>query len=470
MEGLNPQQAEAVFFDHGRDGAVLVLAGAGSGKTTVLTRRAAYLMSRNPAGILALTFTSDAAREMEARARKLTAVPASCSFQTFHAFAFRLIRSDGDGRPNWSRLGFASCPVLLEPAARRAWLAEARRARGIEEPMDSLERRVARPFTSSPEDSPDDLRDMFRDHLLETGAVAFDDMVTLALRLLVGHPGVLAGLRAAIDHVLVDEFQDTSPDQMELVRLIMGERRSLFLVGDDDQSIYRFRGADPGNVSQALECFPGMRVLKLETNYRSSAPIVAFANSIFADKPERLRKTLRPGRAVAPVPVRVMVHGEGMEQAAWLAGEIARLRREGLAWDQMAILYRLNSLEPYYRSLLTRLVGAEAAEGVVLKTVHGAKGLQYPAVFLVGLEDGILPYHRAEDDPEPEALAEEKRIFYVGVTRAERYLYLCSCRRRMVRGKPRDFKVSPFLAGRGGGFFGGMAARLRGLRPANGGR
>jgi DNA helicase-2/ATP-dependent DNA helicase PcrA len=463
---LNPQQEEAVFFDHEKDGAVLVLAGAGSGKTTVLTRRAAYVMAGKPAGVLALTFTADAAREMEGRARKLSEAAAACSFRTFHAFAFGLIRSGWDGRPNWSRLGFSACPEVLDPAPRRAWLAAAARDLGLEDPMDRLERRVAAPFAAAqnpetPGGPEDPLRKRFRAHLLASASVAFDDMVTLALRLLESHPDVLAGLRASIDHVLVDEFQDTSPDQMELVRLILGGRSNLFLVGDDDQSIYGFRGANPGNVAAALEAFPGMRVLKLETNYRSSAPIVAYANAIFAGKPEALRKTLRAGRAVAAEPVRILVHGDGMEQARWMAAEMEGLRARGLAWSDMAILYRLNVLEPYYRSLLARLLGAEAAGQVTLKSVHGAKGLEYPAVFFVGLEDGILPYRRAGEELAPESLEEERRIFYVGVTRAERHLYLCACRRRMLRGKPREHKASPFLGRRGLDFAGRMAARLR---------
>ena len=111
----------------------------------------------------------------------------------------------------------------------------------------------------------------------------------------------------------------------------------------------------------------------------------------------------------------------------------------------MAILYRLNALEPYYRSLLAALAGPEAAASVILATVHASKGLQYPAVFLVGLEDGVLPYRRKGEMPDPGRLAEERRIFYVGVTRAERFLYLCHCRRRMQQGRLRELRMSPFL-------------------------
>jgi superfamily I DNA/RNA helicase len=282
--------------------------------------------------------------------------------------------------------------------------------------------------------------------------IAFDDMVALAIRLLRERPEALEEVRRNIRRVLVDEFQDTSPDQLEFLRLILGGRPSLFLVGDDDQAIYAFRGADPGNIARARELFPGLRILKLETNYRSTPPIVAYANGIFRDKPETLRKTLRAGRPLppgsAPVPVRTLVHATGAEQGAWMIGEMRRLiREEGLGWKDMAVLYRLNALAPYYRSMLARLAGEEAAGQIVLATVHAAKGLQYPAVFFAGLEDGVLPYRRpgASGTLSPERMAEERRIFYVGVTRAERFLYLCACRSRMARGRLRDQEPSPFL-------------------------
>jgi superfamily I DNA/RNA helicase len=189
-----------------------------------------------------------------------------------------------------------------------------------------------------------------------------------------------------------------------------------------------------------------MRILKLETNYRSSAPIVAYANAVFRDKPEALRKRLEAGSRRGEAPVRTVIHRDGAAQAVWMMAEMRRLReKEGLAWEDMAILFRLNVLEPYYRSMLARLGGEEAARGVVLATVHAAKGLEYPVVFFAGLEDGILPYHRGKGPPSPERLAEERRIFYVGVTRAQRFLYLCSCRRRFLRGKAVEAEASPFL-------------------------
>jgi DNA helicase-2/ATP-dependent DNA helicase PcrA len=480
IAGLNSQQASAVAAP--LQGALLILAGAGSGKTTVLTRRIAYLLERFPNdGILALTFTKDAALEMDGRLRGLlgqlgegaAGIRPPC-IGTFHSFAFGLIRSGYQGIPNWSRLGFSRCPSLLEPAERTAWLAAEKKAFGIEAPLEMLEVYISNPFGGSPgeasgksladplpapeagllsvdrEADRERLRERFRAHLKQSGSIAFDDMVSLAIRLLSEHADVHADLHVRHPRILVDEFQDTSRDQLNLVKLLCGGTPSLFLVGDDDQAIYGFRGADPGNIGDALAHFPGLRILKLEINYRSSAAIVAYANAVFRDKPGPLRKRLEAGRSraagEAEAPVRRMAHANGAEQGLWMVGEMQRLRREeGLAWSGMAVLFRLNALEPYYRSMLAKLAGAEAAREVVLSTVHAAKGLEYPAVFFAGLEDGILPYRRGGAKLPPEREAEELRIFYVGVTRAQRFLYLCSCRTRILRGKAVSAAASPFL-------------------------
>jgi superfamily I DNA/RNA helicase len=469
--GLNAEQAAAVSADP--DGALLILAGAGSGKTTVLTRRAAYLLDPGFGGdgVLALTFTKDAALEMESRLRASGAWEGAAQppwIGTFHAFAFALIRGEG----NWERLGFAASPRVLEEGALAEWIGnalETDRAGGIV--PDALPAEIASWLADAFAEGSDGegaraaWRARFRAHLLARGLLGFGDMVTLALRLLSGHPDVLAGCRARWPRVLVDEFQDTSRDQLELVRALAGDPPRLFLVGDDDQAIYGFRGADPGNLRAALGLFPGLRVLKLETNYRSSGPIVAYANSVFRGKPAALRKRLRAGSPRGRAPVRTLIHADGAEQARWMIGEMQRLRKdEGLAWSDMAVLFRINALEPYYRSALERLAGPEAARDTVLATVHAAKGLEYPAVFFVGLEDGILPHRRAGDRLPRERMEEERRIFYVGVTRAQRFLYLCACRRRLLRGKPVDARPSPFLRRGLSDWPAGMARALSALR------
>jgi DNA helicase-2/ATP-dependent DNA helicase PcrA len=471
IQGLNPEQAEAVSADP--EGALLLLAGAGSGKTTVLTRRAAYLSDPafGDAGVLALTFTKDAALEMESRLRASGAWERASRppwIGTFHAFAFSLIRSDG----NWRRIGFGRAPGLIGEEAADAWIRS-----GIE-----ADRTAGGAPAAAPEQIAQWLADAFaeeadgegaraawrrryRAHLLSEALLGFGDMVTLALRLLRAHPDLLADCRARWPRILVDEFQDTSRDQLELIRVLAGGPARLFLVGDDDQAIYGFRGADPRNLRAAMELFPSLRVLKLETNYRSSGPIVAYANSVFRGKPAALRKRLRAASPRGRAPVRTLLHADGVEQARWIISEMERLRRdEGLAWSDMAILFRLNALEPYYRAALETLAGAEAARETILATVHAAKGLEYPAVFFVGLEDGILPHRRGGSELPPERLDEERRIFYVGVTRAQRFLYLCACRRRMLRGKSVEARPSPFLKRGSAGWPEGLARAWAALR------
>jgi DNA helicase II / ATP-dependent DNA helicase PcrA len=471
IHGLNPEQAAAVSADP--DGALLILAGAGSGKTTVLTRRAAYLCDPafGDAGVLALTFTKDAALEMESRLRASGAwerAPRPPWIGTFHAFAFSLLRSDG----NWSRLGFRRAPGLIGDEAVAAWIRD----------RIGTERLAGHPPAAAPEAIAGWLADAFaeeadgegaraswrpayRAHLLSEALLGFGDMVTLALRLLRENPDLLAACRSRWPRILVDEFQDTSRDQLELIELLAGEPARLFLVGDDDQAIYGFRGADPGNLRAAMDLFPSLRVLKLETNYRSSGPIVAYANSVFRGKPAALRKRLRAGAPRGRAPVRTLLHADGAGQARWIIAEMERLRKdEGLAWSDMAILFRLNALEPYYRAALETLAGPEAAREAVLATVHAAKGLEYPAVFFVGLEDGILPHRRGGSDLPREKLDEERRIFYVGVTRAQRFLYLCACRRRILRGKAVEAKPSPFLRRGRAAWQGGLARAWASLR------
>lgn len=463
LAGLNAEQTAAVSADP--DCALLILAGAGSGKTTVLTRRAAYFCDPAFGGVLALTFTKDAALEMETRLRASGAWERAAEppwIGTFHAFAFSLIRRDG----HWERLGFMRAPRLLEEDALTAWIGsaiESDRAVGIS-PTEGPGTLAAWLGDAFAEDADGEgaraaWRARFRRHALSEGLIGFGDMVALALRLLNGHAEVLGACRQRWPRILVDEFQDTSRDQLELVRLLAGGPQRLFLVGDDDQAIYGFRGADPGNLRAALELFPSLRVLKLETNYRSSEPIVAYANSVFRGKPAALRKRLRAGSPRGRAPVRTLLHADGVEQARWMIGEMERLRaREGLAWSDMAVLFRINALEPYYRSALERLAGPEAAREVAFATVHAAKGLEYPAVFFVGLEDGILPHRRAGAPLPRERMDEERRIFYVGVTRAQRFLYLCACRRRILRGKPVEAGPSPFL--RRGAAWPGALARV----------
>jgi len=472
-QGLNSEQMEAVLFDQAK-GPLLVLAGAGAGKTTVLTRRIAWLCHKmeseikknqdqfethmDPARILALTFTKEAALEMESRLKNFGGASAIPWIGTFHAFAFSILREFVLGSSNWHRLGFSKSLTLLNEAARKEWLVQCRRNFFPEWSLDQLQHFLSGPFEKDENqfqkrgdtqiESILDLRRKYRVYLLESGQIGFDDMVTLVLRLFTEHKAVLAEYQRRFGFVLVDEFQDTSHDQFEFLRLLMGENQNLFLVGDDDQAIYGFRGADLTNMDKAFEAFPTMNLLKLETNYRSSKPIVKYANEVFRNKPVRFRKQLVAGnkKITEANPVQKIIHANGIDQGKWLIQELVSLtQKHGMAWTEIALLFRIRALEKYYRSLIQNYFGSEVMQKVVFTTVHGAKGLEFPVVFFMGLEDGILPYHRPSEILPPEKMAEERRIFYVGVTRAQRFLYLCALKKRVLHGRELEAKPSPFL-------------------------
>ncbi len=454
----NEAQKAAIRFDHDENGPVLVLAGAGSGKTTVLAGRLAYLLDRGvpSESIIALTFTRDAATEMrervERKCRELGIEGSAPIITTFHALAFGIIGRCDDREENWRRLGFSRKPSLMEETERAALIKSLRASEGSWVTAESLDDCL---YVSGKDDlRTERLREKYLAFVRAECTLAFGDMVPLALTLARENPGWLRWWRERHTHFLVDEFQDTSPDQLELMRQLVGNRANLFMVGDDDQAIYSFRGADSRCLDSVFDFYPDLKVIKLEENYRSTPSIVAYANRIFANKPKALRKILRPCRMGAGSLFRrnrrpsLMVHASVESQAEWMLGEMRRLQEEhGLAWSDFAVLYRINALEEAYRDNLRSLAGEETG-AIRFMTVHGSKGLQFPVVFFVGLEQGICPYREALGSSDPEKLREERRVFYVGVTRAESRLYLCCCLERKMHGKKRRYRPSMFLRSR----------------------
>ncbi len=451
----NAAQRQAIAFDHDRNGPVLVLAGAGSGKTTVLASRLAYMVASGvaPDAITALTFTRDAALEMRERVgqrcREIGLGSAAPEITTFHGLAYGIIGGRSDGVDNWQRLEFSRPPRLADEEQRASLLATLRARLGNWVSGDAVDECLFAREEADPRMSA--VRDGYLSLIRAEGLIAFGDMVPLALKLAREHPDWLDTWQMRHTHYLVDEFQDTSPDQLELMRLFVGNRTNFFIVGDDDQAIYSFRGADSRCLDAVFHMYPNLKVIKLEENYRSTAGIVAYANRIFADKPRRLRKILRPARSSEAALFRenrnpcVTVHATVEAQAEWMLGEMRRLRKEyNLEWADFAVLYRLNAIEEGYRRSLTALAGNEI-DGIRFMTVHGSKGLQFPVVFFVGLEQGICPYREALGDVDAERLKEERRVFYVGVTRAESRLYLCSCLERKWHGRKKRFSPSMFL-------------------------
>lgn len=457
LKGLNGEQRQAVLHEHDDAGPLLVLAGAGSGKTSVLTKRIQYRIGCGvkPEHILALTFTAKAAAEMDERVQQLYP-GAGVRLCTFHSLALHLLRARLDGVDNWQRMGFAQAPVPTETSLA-PWM-DALVAQGLKP------RSLDRELLFAPDlrvKGGDRVLHLLREPVLRSGKVIFEDLIWLAIRLLREKAEVRTWAQDSWREILVDEFQDINPSQYQLVRALLGERKNLFVVGDDDQAIYGFRGADIGNILRFQTDFPDCRMVRLEWNYRSTPAVLAVANRIFADKPALLRKTLRPG-ALRPYALfrenripEIWESRTPLEEMERLAQALHDLRADyELAWSDFAILVRYNRQRRYYREALHEWGipvqnedGAEEKrDGMHVETVHASKGLQYPVVFYAGLAVGLTPGELPAGRKARRAqLGEEKRLFYVGVTRAEAYLVFLFCRRRHWRGALRTFKRSPFL-------------------------
>ncbi len=307
LEGLNPEQAAAV--SHG-EGPLLVLAGAGSGKTRVLTRRLAWLVARGvpQEGIVAVTFTNKAAGEMKERVGALLGTDRPRSFVgTFHAWGVRLLRrfADEAGLPR----GFVVFDADDQLAVVRRVLKDVAVPEKSATPRQIQSKiSAAKNEGIAPDDFPRRFGDFLGSRLADVArayekslraahALDFDDLLVLSARLVASHDEVRDLLRRSVRHLLVDEYQDTNRVQAKLVRLVTGEAGNLFVVGDEDQSIYRWRGADVANILDFTRDFPSARTVRLERNYRSTAPILKAAGAVVAENRRRLGKTLKATKA-----------------------------------------------------------------------------------------------------------------------------------------------------------------------------
>ncbi|MGH2828923.1 MAG: DNA helicase PcrA [Actinomycetota bacterium] len=628
LADLNPQQRDAVAH---AGGPLLVVAGAGSGKTKVITHRVAYLIRErdvNPFSILAITFTNKAAREMKERVGRLVGERLSNAMwvMTFHSACARLLRREG------ARLGYTSGFSIYDSADTE---------RLVKFCMDDLEvdtrRFTPRQIASAIGHAKDDLLDedtfaerasgfvekavaeVYREYqrrLRRANAMDFDDLIFNTVHLFRLHPEVLTAYQERFRHVLVDEFQDTNPAQFLLVSMLAGSERNTCVVGDLDQSIYKFRGADFRNVMRFEEEFPDARVITLEQNYRSTQTILSAANAVIEHNRMRKPKNLWTDIAAGEKIVRYLGDDEH-DEAAWIGQEIERLRStSGYDYRGIAIFYRTNAQSRVLEEIFVRIgmpyrvVGSlrfyerkevkdalaylrvlvnpadevslkriinvpkrgigeqtvaalerfaagstiplgeavdrveeivdlgprprgavagvstllaglrQKAEGgdpvaevmeavlersgyvadleaersmeaigrvenlkelvgvarefdeanpssgvrefleqvslvsdadeidpeagsVTLMTVHIAKGLEFPVVFIVGLEDGVFPHMRSMTDPEE--LEEERRLIYVGITRAKQRLYLTHAFSRSLWGGSNYNPPSRFL-------------------------
>jgi len=627
---LNPAQQEAVDHVHG---PILVLAGAGSGKTRVLTTRIAHLIDRHgvpPDRIFAVTFTNKAAGEMKHRIGRLLARdPTGLWIGTFHSLSARLLRREAE------LLGFGRQFTIYDEDDRLSLIKRLMEQRGhstklfppraVQAVISSAKNRMMPPSELAAGASPfDRLAQVAADvygalgpALKAANAMDFDDLLLHPLTLFREHPDRLRAYQAKFSFVLVDEFQDTNRAQYELIRRL-GAHGNVCVVGDDDQSIYGWRGADVRNMQDFLKDFPGARLVRLEENYRSTQVVLDAANGVIAENSGRIGKTLTT-RRLGGESVTLLAAADERDEAEWVARELERRSAAGdWGYADMAVLYRTNSqsraLEEAFRraGIPYRLIGAisfyerrevkdllaylrlltnaaddeaflravavprrglgetslatlhrmaaqwnkpllatargaegitelrpnvreafrgfaalvdglaegagqlqpadvlervtraidyesvllaegpegedrwenvrelvasaanwseivtdegegaplerflaEAAllssadtvvgneDGVTLMTLHTAKGLEWPVVVLTGLEHGLFPLTRAEE--QPDGLEEERRLCYVGLTRAKDKLYLTWARARRRGGELRPGMPSAFL-------------------------
>ncbi len=631
LNKLNPRQLEAATSI---EGPLLILAGAGSGKTGTMTHRIAYMIRAvgiSPYSILAVTFTNKAAKEMLERVEALIGPVPGIWIQTFHSASLRMLRSYAD------RLGYGKNFVVYDPTDQSALvkrivkdlrLDEKRNAPKyvLSEISHAKEREIdpelyARKYGDSYSyKDVAKIYEAYEDALKKNNAMDFDDLIGNAVRLLAGCPDVLDRYRRQFSYVMVDEYQDTNMLQYKLVRLLTEESRNLCVVGDGDQCIYQWRGADIRNILEFEKDFPGARVIKLEQNYRSSGNIIEAAHSVIKNNKGRKDKKMWTS-AESGEKVEYYRAEDDREEARYICARIDALMRKdaGLRYSDFAILYRTNAQSRGFEDMLTaksipyqilsglkfwdrkeikdmmcymRLVAnpkddismlriineprrgmgpktvdgiramaaamgismleamqthelqeslspklleavlsltgmlgelsenadrlsvgdiydallvksgylkaledqesveadgrienlmefksviaekeqeAQASGGiltlesfmeglsiqsdidehdpdqdaVVLMTLHSAKGLEFPVVFMPGLEMGLFPSYRTIDKGDD--LEEERRLCYVGMTRAKQRLYLTSAEQRMLYGKTDRQAESPFL-------------------------
>jgi ATP-dependent DNA helicase Rep len=347
--GLNSAQQEAVNYMHG---PCLVLAGAGSGKTRVITHKIARLIQAGlqPQRIAAITFTNKAAAEMRERAKALSGREArDVLICTFHALGVRMLRQDGAAlglKPAFSILDSDDVTALLKDAGGTT---DAKTARQWQWAI-SLWKNMGLDAAQAEAQAKDDSEKMtarimarYEERLAAYQSVDFDDLIGLPLKLLQQHSSVREKWQAQLGHVLVDEYQDTNATQYEVLKLLVGERGRFTAVGDDDQSIYGWRGATLDNLKRLPLDFPNLKVVKLEQNYRSTGAILRAANNVIGPNPKLFPKTLFSELGEGE-PVRIVDADNEQHEAERVVARIQSTRANGLGqeWKEFAVLYRAN--------------------------------------------------------------------------------------------------------------------------------
>ncbi|MBF7050647.1 DNA helicase PcrA [Streptococcus sp. HF-2466] len=630
LTGMNDRQAEAVQTT---EGPLLIMAGAGSGKTRVLTHRIAYLIDEklvNPWNILAITFTNKAAREMKERAYTLNPATEDCLIATFHSMCVRILRREAD------HIGYNRNFTIIDPSEQRTLMKRILKTLNLD-PKKWNERAILGTISNAKNDLIDEVAyaalagdmyteivakcyEMYQKELRQSEAMDFDDLIMLTLRLFDKNPDVLTYYQQRYQYIHVDEYQDTNHAQYQLVKLLASRFKNICVVGDADQSIYGWRGADMQNILDFEKDYPEAKVVLLEENYRSTKTILQAANDVIKNNRNRRPKNLWTQNADGEDIVYYRANDE-QDEALFVARIIDQLSREGYNHKDFAVLYRTNAQSrtveeallksniPYtmvggtkfysrkeirdiisYLNLIantsdnisfervvnepkrgvgpgtvekirnfaagqemslldassqimlspvkgkaaqavfdfanlilnlrerleeltvTELVelvlektgyteqlvaqatlesqarienieeflsvtknfdedsendteetgldrlsrflndlaliadtddGDQESSEVTLMTLHAAKGLEFPVVFIIGMEENVFPLSRAAEDEDE--LEEERRLAYVGITRAEKVLFLTNANSRLLYGKTNYNRPTRFL-------------------------
>jgi superfamily I DNA/RNA helicase len=356
---LNDAQQRAV---KSTEGPLLILAGAGTGKTRVITARVAYLIMQgvDPANILAVTFTNKAATEMRERlARILDAEAASkVTMATFHALCLRILRANID------RLGYKNNFSIYDEGDQLGLIRKIiTRTSARDEKLDpNLARNLISKAKNNSWNPPDNEETLlgavfarYQAELKALNAVDFDDLLALAVRLLSEHSDVRARWRDRFRYLMVDEFQDTNKLQLELVTLLADEHRNVAVVGDDDQSIYGWRGAEVSNILEFEHHFPNPAVVTLEQNYRSTNAILGTASSLIGNNPRRRPKKLWSAQEGGEK-VRLIEAPNDQEEAQFVVEEMQQKNfTDGAVWENFAVLFRMNAQSRLLEENLRRL-------------------------------------------------------------------------------------------------------------------
>ena len=376
IDSLNPAQKEAVLTT---EGPLLVLAGAGSGKTRVLTYRIAHIVADldvRPWRILAITFTNKAAAEMRERLQALLPDGTRGMWVcTFHAMCVRMLREDAD------LLGYTGQFTIYDDDDSRRLVRDIMQGLGIEQkqfPLNMIRSKIStaknamidaeefsRRASTPPEQKAAQVYLELERRLRAANAMDFDDLLVRALELLRTRPEVLEKYQERFRYISVDEYQDTNHVQYEIANLLAAKYQNLMVVGDDDQSIYSWRGADISNILDFEQDFPQARVVKLEQNYRSTGHILSAANAVVRHNSQRKDKRLFTAEGDGEK-IQAYQASDERDEGRWIAGEIEKLHAGGMSYDDIAVFYRTNAQSRILEDMFLRA-------GVPYKIVGGTR-------------------------------------------------------------------------------------------------